>query len=480
MINLKKKTIKGGLFLTITNVITQIFAIILNVILARLLLVEDFGIIALASTYLGFITLFTSIGFGSAVIHNNEATKDQISTLYWLNFILSIFSLFVVILTAPLASTYYSEPLITPVILISSVSLILFPFFIIHQKLLERDLRYDLIGKIIVFATLISSVIAVCAAYMNYGVFALVAQMISMSVIKLVLTLYYSKWKPKFVFRLTEVKSMVWFALRYKTAQGTLYIERNIDYLILGKIFSPTILGYYSFSYNIMYTPVKRISNVFNDVLFPSLSKLKNNPKKIIQAYFQSKQLIAMVVFPIMVIVAFNAELIISYVFGDKWEEAIPILRILCFAGAFQSISQFGSAIFNSVGKPEKSISIAIIRSILTVVAIVVGSWYGILMVAYLLLATKILSWLIVLLAIRFEIHYDFYDIWKCLKGTMVCVITLCLFEVLFENVIYLEISLLLKFILQILIASSLIMCFYKKIIIDLFRIIVSNKIETN
>jgi len=475
--NLKEKTIKGGLFLSITNVVTQIFAIALNVILARLLLVEDFGIVALASTFMGFITLFTNIGFGSAIIHHNEATKDQISTLYWLNFILGIFSFIVVVFAAPLASQYYSESALTKVVIGSSVSLIIFPFFITHQKIFERDLRYDLIGKIIIFSTFLSGIVAIIAAYYGLGVFALVAQSVSMSVFKLIFTLYHSNWKPKFVFQFKEVKGMIWFALKYKTAQGVLYLERNVDYLILGKIFTSTILGYYSFSYNIMYTPVKRISNIFNDILFPSLSKLKNDHAKIINAYFQSKQLIAMVAFPVMAIVAFNADLIVNFVFGDKWNEAIPILRILCFAGAFQSISQFGSAIFNSVGKPEKSLYIAVARTILTVLAIIVGSYYGILAVAYFLLVSKILSWFIVLIAIRLEINYQFINIWKYLKGTIVCILMLFISEWIFQNSGYFEISSLFKLILQMLLALIVILSFYKKIIMELVKVI-TNKMS--
>ena len=472
MDNLKVKTIKGGLFLAITNVITQVFAVILNIVLARQLMVESFGVIALASTYMGFISLFTTIGFGSAVIHNYKATDNQISTLYWLNFILGIFTFLVIIITAPLAAGYYLEPDLTKVILYSSINMLVFPFFITHQKLLERDLRYDLIGRIIVFSTFLCSVTAMSAAYMDYGVFALVAQLVSMSVFKLIFTLYFSDWKPKFAFKLREVKGMVWFALKYKTAQGVLYIERNVDYLILGKIFTSTILGYYAFSYNIMYTPVKRISNIFNDILFPSLSKLKNDREKIIRAYFQSKQLIAMVAFPIMTLVAFNAEIIISFVFGDKWIEAIPILKILCFAGAFQSISQFGNAIFNSIGRPEKSLYIAIARSFMTVAAIIGGSYYGILAVAYLLLLTKILNWFIVLIAIRLEIRYEFYNIWKYLKGTIFCIIGLSISEVIFESNLYFDISSLLELVIQIFLALVIIHSFYKKVIRDLITVI--------
>lgn len=479
MDSLKSKTVKGGFFLTITNVLNQVIAVILNIVLARLLLAEDFGLIALSTTYIGFITLFLSVGFGSAIIHFNKATRSNISTLYYLNFIISLITFLVVYFTATYAASFYGDKRLEYIVKWSSLSILITPFFITHLKIFERDLEFKRIGSIVIFSSIFSAIFAIVSVLNDFGVYALVVQTLSLTFFKLVFVMYYSNWKPNKYFKVKEVNYMIWYAVKYRMSQGALYFERNIDYLILGKIFTSTILGYYAFSYNIMYTPVKRISNIFNDILFPSLSKLKNDKGKIIRAYFQSKQLIAMVAFPIMTLVAFNAEIIISFVFGDKWVEAIPILKILCFAGAFQSISQFGNAIFNSIGKPEKSLYIAIVRSFMTVVAIIGGSCYGILAVAYLLLLTKILSWLIVLIAIRLEIYYEFYNIWKYLKGTVVCIISLIISEFIFEKNLYFNISDLFELILQILLALVIILSFYRKVINNLIKLI-SNKVNVN
>ena len=472
MDSLKKKTVKGGLFLTITNIFNQFIAVILNIVLARLLLAEDFGLIALSTTYIGFITIFLSIGFGSAIIHFNNATKSNISTLYYLNIIVALFTFLIIYFTASYAASFYGDKELENIVKWSSLSILITPFFITHLKIFERDLEFKRIGLIVVLSSIFSAICAIVAVLNDFGVYALVVQALSLTFFKLVFVMYYSNWKPNKYFKVREVNYMIWYAVKYRMSQGALYFERNVDYLILGKIFTSTILGYYAFSYNIMYTPVKRISNIFNDILFPSLSKLKNDREKIIRAYFQSKQLVAMVAFPIMTLVAFNAEIIISFVFGDKWIEAIPILKILCFAGAFQSISQFGNAIFNSIGRPEKSLYIAIARSFMTVAAIIGGSYYGILAVAYLLLLTKILNWFIVLIAIRLEISYEFYSIWKYLKGTIFCIIGLSISEVIFENNLYFDISSLLELVIQIFLALVIIHSFYKKVIRDLITVI--------
>ena len=467
---IKNKAIKGGIFLTASNIITQLLAVGLNIVLARLLLAEAFGLIALATTYIGFITLFTSIGFGSSIIHNHDAQKGQISTLYWINYITAIISFLLVVSTVPFAADYYKKPELVDIVFWASLSILITPFFITHLKILERDMRFDVISKIIIVSTFLSALIAGITAYMGYGIYALVAQILSMTVFKMVLVLIFTKWSPTKEFDYKGVKDMVWYSVKYKASQGVLYFERNIDYLILGKIFSSTILGYYAFSYNIMYTPVKRISNIFSDVLFPSFSKIKNDKEKIITGYFKSMQLISLVSFPVMALIALNAEWIIISVFGDKWIGAIPILEILCFAGAFQSIGQFGGVVFSSIGKPEISLYVAISRTILTILAIIGGSFYGIIAIAYFILASKIISWLIILATVRYKINFPFKHVWDYLKGTFICIFILFISEAVFFEIVSAGISPIFKLVIQTILAGGIIMLFYSHILLDLYR----------
>lgn len=418
--NKKNKIIKGGFYLTIVNTLSQLLAIIVNIVLARLLLPEDFGLVALTMTFIGFIVLFTNMGFGSSIIHESESTQEELSSIYWINLALSVFSFIIIISTASFAAVFYEEPKLTPIILVASINILLSPVFIIQFKLLERDLEFRTISIINLSGTLIGSVAAIIGAYAGLGVYALVIQALVSSVIRLMLTFYHKRWMPSLYFNFSEIKHMIWYSLKFKASKTALYFERNIDYLILGKFFSSVILGYYAFSYNIMYTPVKRISYIFSEVLFPSFSSFKNDKQKIINGYFKSVNLIALVSVPAMTILAFNADLIIHVVFGNKWNEAIPIVRILCFAGAIQSVSQFGGVIFSSIGKPEVSMYVSIGRTILTASAIVIGVQYGVLCVAYFLVISKFLSFILFLLVLNRHIPFKVSQLFYSLKGPLI------------------------------------------------------------
>lgn len=418
--------------MTIVNVLSQLLAIIVNIVLARLLLPEDFGLVALTMTYIGFITLFTNMGFGASIIHESETSQKQLSSIYWINFGLSIISFLVIISTSQYAASFYNEPKLTAIVIVAALSILLNPLYTIHYKLLERDLEFKTISKINLSGILIGSIAAIIGAFLGLGVYALILQSLVSSAIRLVMILFYKRWIPSFDFNFKEIKHMIWYSLKFKASNMVMYFERNIDYLILGKFFTSAILGYYAFAYNIMYTPVKRISYIFSEVLFPSFSSFKNDKQKIINGYFKSMNLIALLSIPAMTILAFNADFVIHLVFGQKWDEAIPIVRILCFAGAVQSISQFGDVIFSSIGKPEVTLYVSIGRTALTVLAIVIGVQFGVLWVAYLLVIAKILAFILFLWMLNYFISFSFEQLYNSLKGPMVSFLSLSLIYLLF------------------------------------------------
>lgn len=467
----KTKIIKGGFFLTIVNVISQILAVVINIILARILAPEDFGLIALTTTFMAFIRLFTSLGFGASVIHGRNSTINQLSSIFWLNIGICIISFIAIQLSANFAAEFYDKDELENLIRLASLNVLITPIFIIHYKILERDLEFKTISIINLSGTLIGSIAAVIAAFQGFGVYALLFQPIISSIVRLILVLINNKWKPKIYFNFQDIKSMVWYSIKFKGSSTALYFERNIDYLILGKLFTSTVLGYYAFAYNIMYTPVKRISNLFSEVLFPSFSSFQNDKQKIIRGYFKSLTLVAMISVPAMTILAYNAELIVQTVFGDKWDGAIPIVRILCFAGALQSISQFGNIIFSSIGKPEISMYVSICRTILTTMAIIIGSKYGVLSVAYALVISKLLSFIIFLLILNYEIKFTFGQLINSLKGPIVLFVSLTLLYLFYiSNYFYLNSWKLL--LTMIIISLFFTYIFHKKIIIEIIKVL--------
>lgn len=467
----KTKIVKGGFYLTIVNILSQLLAIVVNIVLARLLLPEDFGLVALTMTFIGFITLFTNMGFGSSIIHERDSTQEQLSSIYWLNYGLSIVSFLIIIGTAQFASNFYEETKLASIVYIAALSILINPLFIIHYKLLERDLEFSTISKVNLTGILVGSLAAIIGAFIGLGVYALILQTLVAVVVRLIFVLIVEKWRPSLYFNFKDIKHMVWYSLKFKASNMAMYFERNIDYLILGKFFSSVILGYYAFAYNIMYTPVKRISYIFSEVLFPSFSSFKNDKEKIINGYFKSVNLIALVSIPAMTILAFNADLIIHIGFGQKWDGAIPIVRILCFAGAIQSISQFGGVIFSSIGKPEVELYVSVGRTILTVLAIIIGVQYGVLWVAYLLVIAKALSYILFLLVLNYYIPFSINQLFMSLKGPLVSLVSLTAIYMLFYFN-YLSVNAWWLLLIMLIVAFVVLYIYHKSTIIGILKVL--------
>lgn len=414
----------------------QVLSFGFNVLLTRLLNPQDFGIIAIATFFIVFTGYFTTVSFGSAIIHFQETDNEKLSSIYWINFLFFVFAAIILNILAPLIAHYYSEPQLQLVLHLLSLNYILSPFYIVHYKILEKEMQFTVLSKINIIAVLSGYIIAVVVAFLKMGVFALALQSVSTSFVKLILVLFVAtNWKPTNYISIKKVLKMIWYAIKYQFSIAFLYVERNIDYLIIGKMLNSTSLGFYSFAYNIMYAPIKNISYLFGEVLFPSFSSVKDDKPKLLKIFFQSTSIISAVTFPIMTLVALNAQLIVKTVFGDKWLETIPVVEVLSFAGAVQSIGQFGGAavIFPSIGKPEINVFVSIIRAILISAAVLVGSIYGLVTVSQLILLVSIISSVMFFILLRIHITYTLKMFFECFKSGLISIIILFVFNFTFK-----------------------------------------------
>ena len=212
----KEKAVKGGVYLTIVNVVSQLLSTVLSVILARLLAPEDFGLMALVLTFLGFIELFTKIGFGSAIIQKKNPSQTQISTLYWINLFFGVITLVIIIVGTPWFARFYDSPRLNEIMWIAALSVVITPTYMIHYKLLEKDLKFGLLSRANMVASICGAVGATLAALSGLGVIALIVQALVGKLTKGLIVLHGNSWRPSLIFNFSEVKDMLVFSLKFK------------------------------------------------------------------------------------------------------------------------------------------------------------------------------------------------------------------------------------------------------------------------
>ena len=470
--NLKEKFLKSGLALLLSNSVLQFTSLLTNAILARLLLPSDFGVVALATSFMGLIDVILSVGLGSAIIYQREIKEIQLSTTYWLNFLLAIFIYLLIFFCAPMVSSFYGENILVEIIRLSSLSIIISPFFLVHQKLNERKLNHTLVSKITIFCSLFSGFIAVIIAFYGFGLYALIMKQILNVAPKIFLYRIFSNWEPSFVFDFKEVKEMIWYSLKVKLSQIIFYFERNVDYLIIGKFFSASLLGSYAFAYSLMYLPVQRLSYVVSEVLFPALSTIQSNKKEIRKILLSSIHIIALITFPLMMIISFNASFIIINIFGGKWLPAVSMVQILSFAGAIQSVSQPFGIVFKSIGKPEIGIYYGLLRTLLIVFAVSYGSYlHSLDTVVRLILLAKAIYLAFITHKVHSYLKFDFIQFIVRFKGMILVCLALFFTEVSF-NFIYISSGF--QFLIQFIVFIFLNSFMHKDIAISLYKKIIS------
>jgi len=421
--------------------VQQVFTVVVAILLARNLGSSAYGLIAIVSAYIGLVTNLSTIGFGVAIIQNQFAEDEEISTLYWLNLFIVLLCWIFIVFSSDAVSIFYNMPELKWLIIFGSIEVIIGPFYRIHEKLLEKDLKFHMLAIINISSSLTGGVSAVIAVYNGIGVYSLLVLTLVNGLSRMAMILFISNWKPSLCLSVTKVKSMVAYAFKHKIFTTLSYFERNIDTLLIGKLFDVVSLGLYSFAYTILYMPVKRVSNIFVQILFPAFSLIQNDNKKMLSVYLQSIRLISIITFPIMVILSLNAALIIPAVFGQKWMPAVDMVQVLTIVGAIQSVNQLSSLMYHAVSEMKEPIYFGLLKVILIVAAIFIGSSFDVFTAVLLILAATIASFVFNHLMISKRFSLSISELMKHLSGpilsSLIIVITYYLVYAYTANGIY-------------------------------------------
>lgn len=377
MINLKQKTISGIAWNTIGKISNQILQFILSVILMRLLLPSDYGLLAMAMVLIGFAGIFGEFGFSSALVQNQNITESHKSSIFWLNIIIGSVITLLFFIFADSFAQFYNNDNLTVVIKYLSFSFIISSITMVPGTLLQKEMRYDIINKIEVSVVLLSGILSVYLAYTGWGVMSLVFQSLFSQIVKVPLLYIASKWKPKFIFYKNSIKELFSYSA-YLTGFSVInYWARRSDDLLIGKIMGADSLGIYSRAYGLMLMPINQVIGLVSNVMFPALSSIQYDRERVKRIFLNVIQVLAFITFPMMIGLIAVADNFILGIFGSKWSEVIPIIRILAFVGVLQTIANPSGWIYTSQGKTDWMFWWGVFGSGSIIIAIVIGVLIG-------------------------------------------------------------------------------------------------------
>lgn len=351
-------------------------------VLARILMPEDFGMIAMVMAVTGFASLFKDLGLSMATIQKTDVTHEQISVLFWINVVISCLIALIVFGVSPIIATFYDDPRLTSISMALSLSFVFGGLTVQHQAILQRQMRFKVLAIIPVISIAVSVIAAIVAAVLGAGYWSLVIMRLACSLTDAVAVWFACRWRPSLPHRGSNVRGMLRFGANLTGYNILNYFSRNLDNILIGRVWGSVSLGFYAKAYTLMKLPLSRINTPITAVAVPALSRLENEPEHYRGYYLKMISLIAFVTMPLITFLIVMSNDVILLILGSQWIPASSIFMFLGIAGLFQPICSSTGWLFVSQDRSKDMLHWGLLGGIITIVSIVIGLQWGVIGVA--------------------------------------------------------------------------------------------------
>jgi O-antigen/teichoic acid export membrane protein len=393
--SLKKQALSGVFWSTIQQFSSQGIGFIVSVILARLLVPAEFGLIAMLGIFIGIGTALINGGLTMSLIRSQDPDDEDYSTVFFFNLVGSIIIYSVVFIAAPLISDFYNQDLLTSIIRVYSIIFIINAFSAIQTTRLSKNMDFKTQMKVSIPSLIIGSIVGITMAYNGYGVWSLVWSAIIQSFVATIQLWYWSKWMPLWIFNIEKFKYHFHYGVKLMSSGILDIIFTNAYTIIIGKFFAPAQVGYYNRADTLQMLPVGNISSIITRVSFPLFSSIQDDNIRLKSVYKRIMQMVIFLVAPTLIVMAVLAEPLFRLFFTDKWLPAVPYFQILCFNGILYPIHSYNLQILNVKGRSDLFLKLEIIKKIFFVLVILFSFQFGIYGLLYGGVITSILCFFI-------------------------------------------------------------------------------------
>ncbi len=352
---------------------------ITNIVLARLLTPDDFGLIGMIMVFVAISLVMIDGGLGAALIQKKNPTENDYSTIFFANIILASIIYVLLYFASSGIASFYHQPQLNNLLKIMGLILLIDSFSIVQNNILIKKLHFRKIARIKVSAALFSSISAIACAFLGLGVWSIAVQYLTNSILKTSLLWFNTSWVPLKVFSKKSFKELSGFGSKLLAASLLSEIYRNFQSLLIGRIFSARDLGFYTQARQLEQIPVTTLAVVVNQVTFPVFSELQNNIEVLRNSFKKSLKSLIFINFPVMVLLTVIAKPLFIFLFTDKWLPSVIYFQMLCMGfGMPLIIHNTNLNVLKSVGRSDLVLYLEIVKKTVGVVLILAGIRYGI------------------------------------------------------------------------------------------------------
>lgn len=370
-------------------------ALVVSIILARLLVPEVYGTIALVTVFTQILNVFVDSGFGNALIQKKDADDLDFSTVFYFNVAVCLLLYVGVFLAAPWIARFYNDLALTPVVRVLSLTLIISGVKNVQQAYVSRTMQFKRFFFATLGGTIGAAVIGIAMAYFGFGVWALVAQQIFNATVDTFILWITVKWRPKWMFSWQRLKGLFSFGWKLLASSLLDTVYSDLRQLIIGKLYTSSDLAQYNRGKQLPDLLVNNIDTSINSVLLPAMSQVQDDSARVKSMTRRAMKTSTYVIAPIMMGLAFTAEFVIRLLLTEKWMPCVPFLRIFCITYMFYPVHTANLNAIKAMGRSDLFLKLEIVKKMVGLIVLLSTMWFGVMAMAYSLLFTSITSQII-------------------------------------------------------------------------------------
>lgn len=347
------------------------------VVLSRMLVPADFGLVGMVTAVIGIAYLLQDFGLSVAAIQSASISDPEQANLFWANLVLGALCGAIAIACTPLIVALYREPALVPIILVLSSLFLMSGFAAQYKARLAREFRFAALAVTDLAAQGLSILLAIAAAALGMGFWAIVLQQVMYSLTNCVLLMAVTRWNPGLPIRGASIRRFFRFGVGVVGTQAIAYATRNVDNIAIGVVWGATPLGFYSRAFQLMVAPINKIDGPMTRVALPILSKVQDDDIKLTRYLKRAQMVSCYVTASLLAVMAGLSYPIVRTIFGERWLPVAPIFGILAAGGVFRTIGQIAYWAYLVRGVTDRLLRQRTVTGLVTVVLILAGTPWG-------------------------------------------------------------------------------------------------------
>ncbi len=384
--------------------------LLVEIILARILFPEDYGLIALVTVFITVLNVFVNSGFGNALIQKKAPDDLDYSSVFWFNIVWCVFLYLVLFFIAPFIGQFYQKPEIVPILRVLGIQIIISGIKNVQQAYVSNTMQFRRFFFATLGGTLGAAAIGIWMAYHNYGVWALVAQHLFNTIVDTMILWITVKWRPKFQFSFSRLKALYSYGwkLLVSTLIDTFYNE--LRQLIIGKYYSSADLAQYNRGRQFPFLFITNVNSAIDSVLLPTMSREQDSQERVKALTRRAILTSTYIITPLMIGLAAIGDPLVEVLLTKKWLPCVPFMRIFCITFILYPIHTANLNAIKAMGRSDLFLKLEIIKKIIGIIALIISMGISVKAMAYSLLISSIISQIINAWPNRKLLDYKYFD----------------------------------------------------------------------